>query len=267
MIYIGIALIGAAVVLYVLAQRSAAKARRITATQNLTPAEILALHAGVVGDADVAGAFTQTVDSSGVVRCGAPLTSPMSNTPCVWFRATVTAQIEELRTSTDSEGRRTQRWERDDRVVSDLSQGTTFELCAGDGAVAVSCDGAKLDHPLASVDRFEPYGGGDVVGNTLERLSLGAMTSFMGGQQRVLGYRHVEHVVPVDSQVFVHGGIDDAAGRLQFRAADGRPLLISTRSEEQLVAGAEKAAGWQRIGAICGAVGGFALTFAALAGV
>ena len=260
MIYAGIALIVAAVALYVLAQRSAAKARRITATQNLTPAELLALHRDVVGDADVAGAFVQTTDSSGAVRCDAPLTAPMSNTPCVYYRATITAQIEERRTTTDADGRRTTRWERDDRVVSDDERCTAFELCAADAAVAVSGERAKFDRPLQTVERFERHHGGPSGG-----ISIAGMT--FGADQRILGYRHVEHVLPLGAQVFVHGSADDAAGRLTFRSAGDRPLLISTRSEEQIVAGAEQAAAWQRIGAICGAVGGVALTFAALAGV
>jgi hypothetical protein len=260
MIYAGIALIAAAIALYVLAQRSAAKARRITATQNLTPAELLALHRDVVGDADVAGAFTQTADSSGAVRCDAPLTAPMSHTACVYYRATVTAQIEERRTSTDSQGRRTTRWERDDRVVSDDERRTTFEICAADAAVAVAGEGAKFDRPVQTVERFEPHHGPLAGG-----ISIAGMT--FGADQRILGYRHVEHVLPLQAQVFVHGSADDATGRLTFRAAAGSSLLISTRSEEQIVAGAEQAASWQRIGAICGAIGGVALTVAALAGV
>lgn len=259
MIYAGIALIAAAIALYVLAQRSAAKARRITATQNLTPAELLALHRDVVGGADVAGAFVQTADSSGTVRCAAPLTAPMSDTPCVYYRATVTAQIEERRSETDSDGHRTTRWERDDRVVSDDERCTTFELCAADGAVAVSGEGAKFDRPVQTVERFEPHHGG-----ASGAISIGGLT--FGADQRILGYRHVEHVLPLGAQVFVHGSADDALGRLTFRPDAGGSLLVSTRSEEQLVAGAKQAAAWQRIGAVCGAVGGVALTVAALAG-
>ena len=189
----------------------------------------------------------------------------MSNTPCVYYRATVTAQIEERQTTTDAQGRSSERWVRDDRVVSDTEQGTIFELCGADASVAVSAAGAKLDCPMETVDRFEPH-----MDDSGAALSIGGLSldfGSFGSRQRLLGYRHEECVVPLEAHVFVHGGVDDAGGRLTFRAADGRPLLISTRSEEQIVAGAERAASWQRIGAICGAVGGVALTVAALVGV
>jgi hypothetical protein len=64
--------------------------------------------------------------------------------------------------------------------------------------------------------------------------------------------------------VFVHGSADDSAGRLTFRVADGRPLTISTRSEEEIVASGLRSAAWQRLAAVGCAAGATALTVAAL---
>ena len=303
MIVIGAVLFAAAILLFVLARRNRGQARLLAATDNLTPAELVRLHREVTSEADVAGAFVQTADTSGQVRCAAPLTAPMSGTPCVHFR-TVRAQIEELRVSTDADGERRERWEREDRVVSDHVQGTAFELLEGDVAVTVQADGARIDRPVVAVDRFERgdaadggmlsigglqlgalqlggvQHGGPQLGGLQHGLQLGSLQHGglrLGGLQhgglqhggligaggsRVLGYRHVEQLVPLGARVFVHGSADDRNGALGFRAADGRPLLISTRTEEQIVAGELRAATWQRIAALGCAAGAAGLTIA-----
>ncbi len=57
-------------------------------------------------------------------------------------------------------------------------------------------------------------------------LKIGGFTLRMGEGQRTLGYRHVEHVLPVDAPVYVPAAV----------RADGR-FLISHRSEEDLSKG------------------------------
>ena len=171
MIYAGIALIVAAVALYVLAQRSAAKARRITATQNLTPAELLALHREVVGDADVAGAFIQTADSSGAVRCDAPLTAPMSSTPaCTTGRRSPRRSRSGARRPT-AQGRRTHALgaRRPRRVRRRAAH--DLRALRADAAVAVAGEGAKFDRPVQTVERFEPHHG-PARGRDLDRAGL-----------------------------------------------------------------------------------------------
>jgi hypothetical protein len=263
MIVIGVVLSVAALVLLALARRNAGEARRLAATESVTPAELVHRHESAVRDARGAGTFVRAADTSGVVRCAAPLTAPLSATPCVHFRATVTACIEELRAGNDAHGRPGARWERHDTVVSDHEQGTTFEVLDGDAAVAVAPRGAEVDAPLVTVDRFEQDASPGVDGLSIAGLPIGRLSLGSGGR-RVLGYRHVEHVVPVGARVHVHGSADDRAGRLTFCASEGRPLVISTRSKEEIVASELRFARWQRIAAAGCAAGVTALAIASL---
>jgi hypothetical protein len=164
MLVIGVVLSVAALVLLALAPRNvpgrragllqrpggapaccnAREARRLAAMQSITPPELVHRHEAAMRDACRPGPFVRAADTSGVVRCAAPLTAPLSATPCVHFRATVTAWIEELRAGTDAHGRPGARWERHDTVVSDHEQGTTFEVLDGDPALALGPPGAPL---------------------------------------------------------------------------------------------------------------------------
>jgi hypothetical protein len=60
----------------------------------------------------------------------------------------------------------------------------------------------------------------------------------MGEGQQTLGYRHVEHVLPVDAPVYVLGVVraDGRVGAPEDEVGDGR-FLISHRSEEDLSKG------------------------------
>jgi hypothetical protein len=250
LIAVGAALLVVAAVLYVLSSRNSGAARRFTATENLTVAQLRELHAQVAGEG-LGGAFSQVVDVHGEVRCADPLHAPMSGRPCVWHRSQVIAQIEERRTTTDSQGHRSTRWERDDRTVSDATQGVDFELHDGAG-ITVAVHDAQIDRPLTVVDRFEPE---DAPARGGPTLSIGPISFSSGPDQRLLGYRHVESVLPVGARVFVHGTATDAPGELAFSATGGN-LLISTRSEDELVAAKLKSARWQLAGAGAAAAAG-----------
>jgi hypothetical protein len=263
MFVLGAVLLIAALVLLVLARRNAAEARRLAATESVPLPELVRRHAEATRDAPADGTFVRSADTSGVVCCAAPLTAPLSATPCVHFRATVTACIEELRSSTDADGRHSESWERHDTVVSDHEQGTTFELREGAAGVPVAAQGAAIDAPVVTVDRFEQGDRGDAGTLSIAGLSIAGLSLGRAGR-RVLGYRHVEHVVPVGARVLVHGSADDGAGRLTFRAGEGRPLVISTRSKEQIVASERRTARWQGIAGAGCAAGAAALAIAGL---
>ena len=71
-------------------------------------------------------------------------------------------------------------------------------LTSSSKASPVRSEGAEVD-ALEVTNRFEEAaddGGG---------LKIGGVTLRMGEGQRTLGYRHVEHVLPVDAPVYVLG--------------------------------------------------------------
>jgi hypothetical protein len=99
------------------------------------------------------------------------------------------------------------------------------------GTVGVRGEGAEVD-ALEVANRFEERED-DGPG-----FKIGGVTVQMGEGQQTLGYRHVEHVLPVDAPVYVLGTAraDGRIGAPEDEGGDGR-FLISHRSEEDLSKG------------------------------
>jgi hypothetical protein len=100
------------------------------------------------------------------------------------------------------------------------------------------------------VDEFQqgdPGEGGGMIRFGRFSLSLGTMLE----RRRTLGYRYQEWIVPINRQVYVLGQATDSRGELCLErpTEGGKPFIISLKSEEQLVAGAQGSAQWMGLAA------------------
>lgn len=245
-----------------------AHAREATATETLTAAELAALASGVAGEVG-GGSFRQRCEVVGAAAPGTNgnLQAPHSGTEAVWYRAEVVHRywVQERRTVDGHT-----RWERDEReeTVSDLTSEQPFLVAdaSGGAAVLVAPDGASIDEPEQTVDRFEPGRAGNGNGSPSSGILDSVVAAFIESGERsgTLGFAYREWVIRPGARLYVHGEAADATGALRFaKPQDGR-YVISTRTEEEIVGEAQSHARWATIGAAVLAVAGVALVAAGL---
>lgn len=163
----------------------------------------------------------EPVELKGIARCATPLTSELAGRPCVYYRSVTTR---EYLVSGGRGGRR-----RKSETISENEQRLPFLLEDATGQVAVNPAEAEIDGRKL-VDRFEPYRG-----EPTASITVGGIAIDLPGDARTLGYRWVEHAVPVDAPVYVLGVLqDDGSIGPPPPGSRFRRFLISARSEEEL---------------------------------
>ncbi len=167
------------------------------------------------------------VEVKGTLRCGEPLTSEMAGRECAYYLSRVIREYRE--TDRDADGDLETR--RRSQVVSESERFAPFFVEDPSGTVGVHAQGAEVD-ALEVTNRFEE------AADDGDGLKIGGVTLQMGEGQQTLGYRRVEHALPVDAPVYVLGAVraDGRVGAPEDEGGDGR-FLISHRSEEDLSKG------------------------------
>jgi hypothetical protein len=242
------------------ARHSRGVARLARATETSTCGDLVSLASGVREEVGGAG-FEQRCEVVGVaVAEGAGTTAPESGTAAVWHRTQLTHRYWEMeRQEIDGETsyRRVERTE----TISDLTSEAPFLVDDDSGRVLVAPEGADVDHPEKVVDRFEREQ--DRGGRVLDSVLSAVLRS--GEGTGTIGFRTEEWVIRPGARLYVHGEVSDSTGVLRFRKPSEGRYVVSTRSEEELVAEDERHALWAAIGGAVAAVAGVALIAAGVA--
>jgi E3 Ubiquitin ligase len=211
----GVLMWAAAGVLLYFRRRQSSKTGLMRDTETSAAARVAAMAAGT------------PVEVKGTLRCEEPLTSEMAGRECAYYVSRVIREYRE--TERDADGDLETR--RRSAVVSESERFAPFFVEDPSGMVGVRGEGAEVD-ALEVANRFEERED-DGPG-----FKIGGVTVQMGEGQQTLGYRHVEHVLPVDAPVYVLGTAraDGRIGAPEDEGGDGR-FLISHRSEEDLSKG------------------------------
>jgi hypothetical protein len=167
----------------------------------------------------------EPVELKGIARCASPLTSDLAGCPCVYDRSVTTREYL-------VSGGRSGRKRRSD-TTSENEQRLPFLLEDVTGQVTVNPFEAEIDGRKL-VDRFEPYRG-----EPAASITLGGAAIDLSGDARALGYRWVEHAVPVDAPRL---RARRAAGRRQHRAATAGEPVPSFPDQGALGGGTREAA-------------------------
>jgi hypothetical protein len=156
------------------------------------------------------------------------LTAPFSGQPCVWYRSTV-SHIYWAWENHNGERRR----ERKKRTVSEQRSDAPVTLTDDSGTVLVDPRDATIDHPRKVFDEFEKEG------STGFSLDLGTLTVNRGD---TIGFQREEWIIGPGEQLYVLGGVSDHTGDVAITkpATDRGELLISTRSEEQILGSTQR---------------------------
>lgn len=219
-----IILIGVAVICFFLARSERTKARAVQQTDTYQVQLLQQLHQRV-RDTLGAEALAEQCEVAGVIESAAPLTAPLSRTPCVAYRYVVTREYEEEVSHTDSEGKTTTEMRRAAETVSSEERHTEFWVRDPTGRVLVDPERAEIDY-ASSGERYD-------------------QAHDRGRRTRTLGHRHREESLAVGAQVFVHGCAIDRGGALVIAGNprdDDQRFFISRSSEQELLRSAESSA-------------------------
>ncbi len=266
MLWVGLILVVAAVVLFVLSKKSESKAFEMKATETSRVGDLQGLMAEIAADMPGGGGsgYSDFVELKGTIVCDQPVTGEMSNQPVALYETRVERQIETRREVRDSQGNVRTEWSKSTETVSSNRRDATFYLDDGTGRLRVRPEGADLQLETI-VDRFEQpsaveQGASLAIGGM--RLAVGSGFGMsMGSDRRTIGYRFIERVLPIGRPLYALGEVADTDDGLVLRkpADKDKPFLLSLKSEEELVRSAESSAKWLRIGAVALGVGGIAL--------
>ena len=249
-IIIGALMVLAGAGLYFGSQGQKKKLGEMKATETSTAAA-LADTAGSIAKEIGPGSFNQIAEVKGTIECDAPLQSELSQTDCIHYSMKVTREYEETYWETDDKGNRQQKTRRGAETVADNTRSVAFFVRDSTGRIAVDPTGAALDTEKV-FSEFKP-GENHGPGFQFGRYSFNASAfAALAGGRRTLGYRFEESATPVGRTVYVLGEAVDNDGRLRIRKPDkkGATFIISLKSEEQLVQGAQSSAKGMLIAAI-----------------
>ncbi len=253
MIYFVLAGVAAAVGALLLLGRASnrAKARQLKTAQHRSIGELQEMAKEIAAELGP-GSYNEQVELRGTIECASPLLSELGETPCVHYRMSVSRKYEEQYEEYDQQqDRSVVRTRKGSETVASNTRSCPFVLRDDSGAAEVLPDGASIDLEK-SLSTFEPeanlrtLGGG--MGYGQFRFSGAAWSS---GRQ-TLGYELQEWVLPVGRSVYVLGEANDEEGRLRI----GKPhdkeskFIISPKSKQALIQGAERAVRGFMIGAV-----------------
>ena len=236
MLIAGVVLIVVAVVAVFVARSERGKARKATATETLSCGDVATLSSGVAAEVG-AGSFSQRCEAVGKAQAGPSglVDAPESRVDAVWVRTKVVHKywvMEETR----QDGKTTRTRREREETVSENESTLPFGLADETGSVLIHPDGADIDRPEKVVDRFEARSAMSQAGESFFSSLLRA-----GNDTGTLGFQHEEWVIRPGTRLYVQGEVADRTGALVFeKPRDKGDYLISTRSEEEIVAGAER---------------------------
>lgn len=233
----------------VLAHRSRSRLHAMIAADTL-PVRELEEHRRTLADLGSAGSFRKVCEVVGQAapHPDGPLRSDLTGTECVWHRHTTTRRYRVTERDSDGDWRTTERTQ----TVVDQTSAQGYAIVDGTGIIGVDPNGTTPDAPERVAQRFEP------VGAQHTGLLAAVAGGFGGHQEETIGFTHEEWVIRPGQQLYVLGEVHDRIGPLVIGRPDASsdPFIISTRSEAELRAGAQRTQRWWAWGGgALGAVG------------
>jgi len=274
MLIAGIVLIALGVVLIFVRRSAKSKLLEIKYVKTSKARELTELAKEVGASVGQTGAFNQLIELKGIVRSENPLTSEIAKKPCVKFVSTVTREYEETYYETDPETKkRVRKTRRVPEALTDRSEEISFFVEDDTGRIKVAPSGAEIDM-LEVVDRYETEETEIAQASAKAQPAIAfdkirdkfAQDSEESVSRQIIGYLYNESILPVDTQVYVIGEASDKSGELQIQnpGESGKPFIVSTKSEEDVVKSKEGQIIALLVFAIISAVAGIGLIVASI---
>jgi hypothetical protein len=205
------------------------------------------------------GVFRQRCEIVGVAQPAyvGTVKGPQTGRECVWYRTKVTHHYYDWEWETRGGERRRER-KRKTRTLQDDKSDVPFTLDDGTGQVVVHPEKADIDEPHEVLDEMD-LDLRDSNPTLLEQIGF----SFDRPDDSI-GYKREEWVIPVGTRLFVQGEITDEDGSLRLRKPEKGSFRVSTRSEAELLKGAESGRKWSGVAAAVLGVAGLVLVVVGL---
>ncbi|MCX5944456.1 MAG: GIDE domain-containing protein [Cyanobacteria bacterium] len=227
--------------------RQRGRLSKIQAIRSVTIDELQELQQGVASEIG-AGSYVEAVKLQADLICDQTLIAPFSEEICIAYRNKIVEIYEERVTTTNSEGKSTTSWQRNERSLSSEERRCPFALQQGNQLIPVDPEGAEVDF-VEILNRMEPPGqlnlnanNAGLEGAAAVALQLGSalmatnVNSRQGQSYRLIGYRRVESIFPASGSVFVVAEASDSGGSLVLsQPKQGGLFLIRREGEERLL--------------------------------
>jgi hypothetical protein len=239
-VFIGIGAIIIGVVMFFLANRKKSHVMEMKFLKTSKIKELFELHSELLKSLGP-DSIKQLVEIKGDLKTSNPLTSEIAQEKCMAYKYSVEERYEEEYEEQDSDGNIIHKTRSGYNTVESNERRTEFSVTDDTGTITVDPDGAPLDMEK-STERYEPWNQG------MQPLTIGAFTfgnmSHSRDRRRILGYRISEYVFPVNRRVYVVGEMQDANNKPLIRKPmeKDKPFIISLKSEEEVIKGAETSA-------------------------
>jgi hypothetical protein len=202
------------------------------------------------------GTFSIYAELKGKAVADTPEISEFAKKECTYYRSVVTREYEQLETKQDSNGHTTKNWVRKTETVSShTNTSPDFAIEDETGKILVDPTGAEL-YTIKTFSKFEE--GKDPKGGGLN-ISIGGFNISSGASIRTIGFKYEEYSIPLNTDLYVIGDINDRAGRLMVSKPKDKksPFIVSTKSEDELINQLGKSVKWMKVASfICIGFGG-----------
>lgn len=179
-----------------------------------------------------AGAGTSSgvhVELKGTGEGQPALTSPATNTQCLYFKH----KVEGLRVKMERDERgNVQRRESWDTVFED-ERSTPFVLRDGSGGIWVLPDGAEFVPVLSMNDQNGAFGYHVPQESVAERVLDSVLDAMDNDYEHYERYRTSEWIIPAGQQCYILGSVSGQGDKAQVSEGGGK-FIISCKSEEEL---------------------------------
>ncbi|GAB3005122.1 E3 ubiquitin ligase family protein [Amycolatopsis acidiphila] len=252
---IGLVLIAAAVAGFFWMQATKRELHAMIGTETLSIPELEDLRR-ISDELGARGGFRKTAEVVGAAypRPEGPLTAEISKTPCVWYRYQVERQYEHVQYR---DGRR-YRSKRTEKVAEHTSSEGYALIDEQGRTIGVAPDGTKPEGVEQTVNRFEPYRGGD---QSFELFGIRLPGFLAGNRDSTIGFEYKEWLIRPGTRLYVLGEVHDVIGPLVI----GKPrekghFLVAAKTEQELRADRTRRHKLFAVGVIVAFVAGLALT-------
>jgi hypothetical protein len=178
---------------------------------------------GEIASNPQAGDAKGTVSTEGAIQVQQPLVAPCSGKPCIYYEIKVERNWEK-QVNTENGVKTEKGWS----TVSTSEQGSQFFVNDGSGPVGVDAR-EKVDTDLTkSFEQMQNVSYGDLVFG-----QYSVHVPYHGGDERTVGIRAIEKILPAEGNVFVMGKL--AGGNITKQDGMLGKVLISTKGRDKLV--------------------------------
>lgn len=179
-------------------------------------------------------------------ECEDPLTSPLGQKPCLYYKYTVTETHYETHRVKDSDGRTRTERRRCTSTLEENSNSTRFYVDDGTGKMLVDPQDGSFEGCVKTIDKTDTQ-----FSSSGPSVSFGGFSLNLGnmGDSRPESLHYEEWIIGFDRNVTVVGTLCDKMGDLLIEKSGDSSVLVSTKSQDEMIAETKSTMTMQKVAA------------------